>query len=215
MIVAEFQEDIVNLQVTNLFQWDVNQVIKIMGIDVGTDPVEVHFCNKKSTSALVVEATSAAGYILANIPNSLLREPYNIVAYVYQTENTTRSTTNTITIPVVARQKPNSYVESGGDIVVPDAGSNVDLSSANATRADILSGKVAFIASGRVTGTHVCPTLGASQTKTVTPSKVVQTVSADDGYYLSSVTVNPIPSNYKNISTSFDATTGTLTITEV
>lgn len=248
MIVAEFQEK-VNSQTSNLFQWDVNQVIKIMGIDFGTDPVEVHFCNKKSTSALVVESTAPTnGYILATIPNTLLTQPYNIVAYVYQTEGSTRSTTHTVTIPVVARQKPNDYVESGGgDIVVPDSGSNIDLSSANATRSDILSGKVAFIASGKVTGTHVCPSMGASQTKTVTPSKAVQTVSADEGHYLSSVTVNPIPNNYitttdanatasdiakgktayvngvkvtgthesSNITTSFDATTGTLTITEV
>lgn len=249
MITAEFKDDVVNLQVTNLFQWDVNQVIKISGIEFGGSPVEVHFCNKKSTSALVVASTTpTSGYVLANIPNALLMEHYDIVAYVYQTEGSTRSTIKTIKIPVVARQKPNDYKDtSGGTIIVPDSGVNVDLSSATATRSDILTGKVAFIASGKVTGTHVCPSLGAAQTKTVTPTKAVQTVAADSGYYLSSVNVNPIPSDYvvtsdatatasdiakgktayvngvkvtgthegSNITTSFDATTGTLTITEV
>ena len=248
MITAEFQSDIVNLQVTNLFQWDVNQVLKITGLNL-TNLVEVHFCNKKSTSATVVNSTTPTnGEVLVNIPNKLLTEPYNIVAYVYVTEGSTRSTTNTITIPVVTRAKPNDYVDtSGGSIVVPGGGSNIDLSSATATRSDILAGKVAFTSTGKVTGTHVCPSIGASQTKVITPTKAVQTVTADAEHYLSSVTVNPIPSEYVNTSdatatsadiakgktayiggvkvtgtyegsdiiTSFDATTGTLTITEV
>lgn len=278
MITAEFTSELVNLRVTNLFQWDVNQVIKIIGLEFDENPIEVHFCNKKSTSAVVVNSTAPAnGSVLANIPNALLKEPYDIVAYVYQTDGSTRATTNTITIPVVKRQKPNDYKDtSGGNIIIPDSEVNIDLSSANATRSDILSGKVAFIASGKVTGTHLCPSLGAAQTKTVTPTKAVQTVVADSEHYLSSVNVNPIPSEYivpsntktittngthdvreyssvmvnvstvdtsdatatasdiakgktayvngvkvtgtheaSNITTSFDATTGTLTITEV
>lgn len=216
MITAEFTSELVNLRVTNLFQWDVNQVVKITGLAF-TSPVEVHFCNKKSESAIVVLSTEpTSGSVFANIPNKLLQEPYDIVAYVYQTDGTTKSTTNTITIPIVKRQKPNDYRDtSGGDINIPDSDVNIDLSSANATSDDILKGKVAFTATGKTIGTHVCPTLGASQTKTITPTKAVQTVEADSGYYLSSVTVNPIPSEYSKITTSFDATTGTLTITEV
>ena len=249
MIIAEFQGDNVNIHTTNLFQWDVNQVVKITGIEFSAEPIEVHFCNKKSKGALVVNSTAPAnGAILATIPNILLTEPYDIFAYVYQTEGSTKNTTNTITIPVVARQKPTTFVETGdGSIILPDSGSNVDLSSANATRADIVSGKIAFIASGKVTGTHVCPSVGSAQYKTVNPNKVVQNVTADEGYYLASVTVNPIGNDYVNtndatatasdiavgktayvkgvkvtgtkassdIITSFDASTGTLTITEV
>lgn len=214
MITAEFANELVNLRVTNLFQWDVNQILKIMGLDFGNSAVEVHFANKKSTNATVVLSSAPTnGAVFANIPNELLKEPYDIVAYVYKADGSTKSTTNTITIPLVKRAKPNDYVDtSGGNINVPS--SNIDLSSANANANDILKGKVAFIASGKTIGTHVCPTLGASQTKTVTPTKAVQTVVADSGYYLSSVTVNPIPSEYSKITTSFDSTTGTLTITE-
>ena len=204
MITAEFTSELVHLRVTNLFQWDVNQVLKITGLEFGDSPVEVHFCNKKSTSAIVVLSTNPTnGTVFANIPNTLLQEPYDIVAYVYKTDGTTKSTTNTITIPIVKRQKPNDYRDtSGGDINVPDSEVSIDLSSANATSDDIVKGKVAFIATGKVIGTHACPSLGASQTKYVTPTKAVQTIVADSGYYLSSVTVNPIPSEYSKITTS-------------
>lgn len=205
MIIAEFQNDIVNLRTKNLFQWDMNQVVKISGIAFGISSVEVHFANKKSVSAIVVNSTTPEnGYVFATIPNALLAEPYDIIAYVYQTDGSTKSTTNTITIPVVARRKPNGYVDSGGgNIVLPDSNTGVNLSSATATNADIVKGKIAFTASGRTVGTHVCPSLGSSQTKTVNPSRAVQTVTADSGYYLSSVNVNPIPSEY---ITTADAT---------
>ena len=41
------------------------------------------------------------------------------------------------------------------------------------------------------------------QTKTVTPTKETQSVSSDEGYYgLSAVTVNPIPNNYQDVSST-------------
>lgn len=41
------------------------------------------------------------------------------------------------------------------------------------------------------------------QTKTVTPTKEEQNVSSDEGYYgLSAVTVNPIPNNYQDVSST-------------
>lgn len=60
------------------------------------------------------------------------------------------------------------------------------------------SGTVAGVAGG---GNY------ALQTKTVTPTKVQQEVSSDEGYYgLSSVTVNPIPAQYQDVSgTTADA----------
>ena len=51
-----------------------------------------------------------------------------------------------------------------------------------------------------------------TQTKTATPTKSAQTLSPDTGYYaLSAVTVNPIPTNYKDISNVTVAASDVLT----
>lgn len=39
----------------------------------------------------------------------------------------------------------------------------------------------------------------ATQTKTATPTDLEQVITADDGYYLSSVTIEAIPSNYGRV----------------
>lgn len=39
-----------------------------------------------------------------------------------------------------------------------------------------------------------------AQDKTVTPNETIQTVVADDGYDLETVTVNSIPTSYGNVS---------------
>ena len=119
MIIAEFTSNHKDLQVNSLYQWDINQTVKISGVDFGTTSVQVHFCNKKSEKALVVNSTvPSGGAVTANIPNSLLQEPYDVIAYIYQTSGITANTIKTIRIPVIARQKPNDYNEPTGDTVI-------------------------------------------------------------------------------------------------
>lgn len=116
---------------------------------------------------------------------------------------------------------------------IPEAYQNV--SSVTATASDVLSPKVFANASGNVVGTMVnngavTRTLDTAagnssytipagyhngngtvsittETKTATPSESSQTITPTTGKVLSSVTVNPIPSNYKD-ATSADALPG-------
>lgn len=85
--------------------------------------------------------------------------------------------------------------ENGGVIKHINA---VDISHDTVDAAHLLQGYTAHDRQGNaVTGTYTGESTPTSQTKTVTPTKTTQTVTPDSGVdYLSSVTVNPIPSNY-------------------
>ena len=74
----------------------------------------------------------------------------------------------------------------------------VDLSHDTVDAAHLLQGYTAHDRDGNaVTGTFTGESVPTSQSKTVTPTKLTQNISPDTGYdYLSSVTINPIPSQY-------------------
>lgn len=99
--------------VYNLTQWDVNQKLIIEDnyteySDGAYAPI-VQFCNKNSTEALGVRSTVSNGNIIADIPNSLLREPYNIIAYIFLEETSSGKVVETVNIPVHKRVKPTDY----------------------------------------------------------------------------------------------------------
>lgn len=107
--------------VFQLTQWDKNQKL-ILDIDIDTDnslnteitSPYVHYCNVKSTEAINVLSTIdfENKKLIADIPNELLKEPYNIVAYIYMadTDNTnSQKSVVAIKIPVKARVKPSDY----------------------------------------------------------------------------------------------------------
>lgn len=112
MINAEFTNEINDLITENLYQWDTYQTLRISGIDFGSVAPRVHFANKKSTEALVVDgAMQSDGSVEVSIPNSLLTQKYDILAYVYINTGLTSKTIKSITIPIIARLKPSEYYQ--------------------------------------------------------------------------------------------------------
>ena len=87
---------------------------------------------------------------------------------------------------------PNTYVNH----VVVDGVTKLDLREDTATAADVALGKSFHLASGEATtGT------ASLQTKSATPTEQTQVIEADSGSFgLSSVTVNPIPTNYGRVT---------------
>ena len=104
MITANFLNSS-EVTTDRLFQWDIGQQLKIENIGSATTP-NVHFCNKKSDNALVVEIKDG----VYNIPNTLLAEEYDITAFIYVGDETEAKTIKVIHIPVTKRTKPSSYI---------------------------------------------------------------------------------------------------------
>lgn len=90
-------------------QWDSGQVLTVNGFNYTGTPT-LHFANKKATKALIVDLTREGNALTAPIPNSLLREPYDILAYLYVTDGDDARTRVDITIPVNPRVEPDDYV---------------------------------------------------------------------------------------------------------
>ena len=127
MLNMNLTEGVSDYQTEGLTQWDADQVLQISGVTYETTPA-VHFANKKSDKALVVTPTVSSGVLTVDIPNSLLRQPYPIVAYIYSYDNDSGSTNLGITIPVTPRVEPDDYIFQGdtGFITLASINSKVD-----------------------------------------------------------------------------------------
>lgn len=101
----------------SLYQWDINQVLNIIGLPVDSAP-EVHFNNSNMDRAIVRQAELVNGNIVVNIPNSLLQSNLTIKAYIGIYENTTFKVIETVEIPVIGRARPYDYVfeDTDGEI---------------------------------------------------------------------------------------------------
>ena len=109
-------------------QWDINQTIVIPVDNYEFAPnspeytaPEVHFCNTKSTEALVVRSMVISKHTIeVKVPNELLQEPYPLFVFVYlsEDENPSQQSPQRVVlrseIPIRKRVKPSdySYVEN-------------------------------------------------------------------------------------------------------
>ena len=104
-ILAQFTEGITEITVSGLYQWDYGQTIEIQYSSL-TDSFEVHFANRRSATAHIRMGSTANRII--PIPDALLEQPYDIIAWVYCVGNNEARTTRIIHIPVTPRTKPES-----------------------------------------------------------------------------------------------------------
>lgn len=92
-----------------LFQWDINQTLKIHGLSLASDP-KIHFSTEVLNGAIVRQATrDSKGIITVKIPNSLLQKPYKIDVFVCVYEGETFQSLYKMSISVNARKRPFDY----------------------------------------------------------------------------------------------------------
>lgn len=92
----------------SLYQWDLNQVLSVSGLNLTVAP-EVHFSNAILGKSLVRQAELDKGVVNVNIPNSLLQNDLDILAYVGLYEGSTFKVIETVRIPVIKKEKPEDY----------------------------------------------------------------------------------------------------------
>ena len=87
-------------------QWDENRKLEVLD----SRCTQVHFANANSELALVCPVVEEKGIRVVEVPNILLQEALELVAYLTQTDADGRTTLYTARFPVLARKQPENYV---------------------------------------------------------------------------------------------------------
>lgn len=86
-------------------QWDYGQILRIQGVTL-PKAVEVHFGISGEENTVPSVGVTDGDHTDVEIPDGLLRQPNDLVAYVYIADVEKGNTVKTINIPVIARAKP-------------------------------------------------------------------------------------------------------------
>lgn len=106
MVVARFEGCSVT-KVRGLTQWDYGQILEIKYVEDIPDGTEIQFYQG---------ILSSVGWIkdkMVQIPDVMLQNAKDIVAYVYIEKEDSGNTILTITMPITARPRPDCYVLPG------------------------------------------------------------------------------------------------------
>lgn len=94
----------INLIGDYLYQWDGNRQVMLDESDA--DATEVHFAHYRSGGdAVDVEVQDVDGVKVADIPNCLLQQPYDIMVWTYKDAKTLAAKR----LEVIPRNRPSDY----------------------------------------------------------------------------------------------------------
>jgi hypothetical protein len=113
---AIFTKGVEVINISGLMQWDVGQEVKISFPSMPAT-FQVHFGHKKAKEAYAVEAITQNGSAIVQIPNILLQQPHDIIAWVYVSSGMCCETTHIINFDVEARPRPSDYAYKETDIL--------------------------------------------------------------------------------------------------
>lgn len=108
MVYAKFTPALTNVTSNRVTQWDYGRTLRIEGLKLPT-AVRIDFGVSGSQTTISRIGTTKDGVTDVVIPDSLLEQSQNLVAYVYVNDTTEGKTVRTINIPVTARAKPEEF----------------------------------------------------------------------------------------------------------
>lgn len=106
-IQALFLPGQTELTVNGLTQWDYGRKLEIHSADLPA-LIEVHFACAGMTEAVVRSCAVVNGVAEAAIPDLCLEQTTPIVAWIYEVGESTGATVKTITLPIIARARPQA-----------------------------------------------------------------------------------------------------------
>ena len=95
-------------KVSDVWQWDYGQVLRIQGLDLPT-AVEVDFAVSGASESISRIGTTKDGVTDVMIPDSLIETGKNLVAYIYLRDSESGNTEYQIDMFVAKRAKPEAY----------------------------------------------------------------------------------------------------------
>ena len=97
-----------NTKVSDIWQWDYGQILRIQGLDLPT-AVEVDFAVAGASESIARIGTTKDGVTDVVIPDSLIETGKNLVAYIYLRDSASGNTEYQIDMLVTKRAKPEAY----------------------------------------------------------------------------------------------------------
>ena len=105
MIKAIFPEGVTAMTVNGLHQWDYGQTLQIQASGLPA-LVEVHFACEGMNEAVVRSCAVTSNTLTAAIPDTCLEQTSPVMAWVYLVGSSSGITTLTVTLPIIARARP-------------------------------------------------------------------------------------------------------------
>lgn len=115
MIEVVFTTGVDEITAHGLTQWDKGQKLKITLSSLPAS-FEVHFATKRSETAYVVDAVASGGVATVDIPNAILRNSMDAVAWIYLVDGDAGETVKTIHLPIEHRAKPADYTYDEAEV---------------------------------------------------------------------------------------------------
>lgn len=107
-IVTAIFKDSTHTKVSDVWQWDYGQILRIQGLDLPT-AVEVDFAVAGASESIARIGTTKDGVTDVVIPDSLIETGKNLVAYIYLRDSASGNTEYQIDMLVTKRAKPEAY----------------------------------------------------------------------------------------------------------
>lgn len=87
------------------------------GLDTTNDVIQVHFTDNSSERTIVRLASKNADYYQVSISDGLLENSFPINAYIYLITDNSGEITHQISIPVIARKKPEGFTSHDDPVI--------------------------------------------------------------------------------------------------